>query len=301
MPRDWGRKSRRGDLCWGWWTTLWSNQANPPYTPQGTKATTTTAPAYPYPWFNYGYSWGRSWKRGWDRGPRWWYHWEAYVNRYGSNPVAAPAIYGATSVSIEKVNGLVSMLNDAKLGDPVDTVYGQKWIPILKNGELIGWLLEKVPLNKLSVVNAHQYGNLIRGDIAYQGKIVGFIFKNKQKLRAKTMKVAVAIEFNNREESPVATRFARTPLFAIVDVENKQIQSLNILSNPHVFGRGGLGVVVAQWLTSMGVQVAIGPSFCPNTAYALQSLGIEIVMVPPGIPLNRLPVFFESLGGMSNE
>ncbi len=99
------------------------------------------------------------------------------------------------------------------------------------------------------------------------------------------MKVAVAIEFNNGENSPVASRFARAPFFAIVDVENKQIRSLNIVNNPHAFGRGGVGVAVAQWLASMGVQVAIGPSFGPNATYALQSLGIRIVMVPPGTPL----------------
>ncbi len=98
------------------------------------------------------------------------------------------------------------------------------------------------------------------------------------------MRVAVAIEMNNGWNSPIAYRFARAPFFAIIDY-NGPTPTLQIIQNPHAFGRGGIGPLVAQWLASMGVNVVIGPQVGPNASAALASFGIQVRLAPPGTPL----------------
>lgn len=98
------------------------------------------------------------------------------------------------------------------------------------------------------------------------------------------MKVAVAIEMNNGWNSPVAYRFARAPFFAIIDYSTPT-PNLQIIQNPHAFGRGGIGPMVAQWLASMGVNLVIVPTVGPNASAALASFGIQVRIVPPGTSL----------------
>jgi len=97
--------------------------------------------------------------------------------------------------------------------------------------------------------------------------------------------VAIPVENNNGENSIVAARFARAPYIALIDVDRGTIRSLNIIQNPHMYGRGGVGIIVSQWLANQGVQIVIAPSVGPNAASVLQSMGIMIKNVPPGITI----------------
>ena len=99
------------------------------------------------------------------------------------------------------------------------------------------------------------------------------------------VKVAVARESNQGMNSPVAYRFARAPLFAIVEINEKGM-NMQIVQNPHAYGRG-IGPLVAQWLASQGVNIVIAPSVGPNASAALSSFGIQIKMAPPGTPLTQ--------------
>ena len=99
--------------------------------------------------------------------------------------------------------------------------------------------------------------------------------------------VAIPVENNNGENSIVAARFARAPYIALIDVDKGTIRSLNIIQNPHMYGRGGVGIVVSQWLASQGVQVVIAPMVGPNATNVLQSMGVRIINVPPGITIRE--------------
>ena len=46
------------------------------------------------------------------------------------------------------------------------------------------------------------------------------------------MKIALSIENNNGLESTVAHHFGRCPYFALVDVNGKEVEALNIVVNP---------------------------------------------------------------------
>ncbi|MGQ4891057.1 MAG: NifB/NifX family molybdenum-iron cluster-binding protein [Candidatus Njordarchaeia archaeon] len=109
------------------------------------------------------------------------------------------------------------------------------------------------------------------------------------------VKVAVAIESNQGMNSPVAYRFARAPYFAIVEINDKGM-NMQIVQNPHVYGRG-VGPLVAQWLASQGVNVVIAPSVGPNAASALSSFGIQVKTSPPGVPLTQALTMHGYTGG----
>ncbi len=107
------------------------------------------------------------------------------------------------------------------------------------------------------------------------------------------MKVAVSLDANMGWESPISYRFARAPFFAIVEIENNKVKSLQIIPNPHAMGRGGVGPAVANWLASMGVSIVLGPRAGPNAMMAMNALGIQFRSVSPGIPLRQA---LESVG-----
>ncbi len=107
-------------------------------------------------------------------------------------------------------------------------------------------------------------------------------------------RIAVPLDSNNGLESSVAYRFARAPFFGVIEYKNNQIISLNIYNNPHSMDRGGVGIAVSQWLASMGINVVLAPEIGPNAFNALQSFGIQIIRVPPGIPLRQALEYYRS-------
>lgn len=111
------------------------------------------------------------------------------------------------------------------------------------------------------------------------------------------VKIAVAIEYNNGWDSPVAYRFARAPFFAIIDTSAPGSMNLQIVPNPHGAGARGVGPLVAQWLAGMGIQVVIAPHVGPNAAAALSSFGIQVRISPPGTPLRQALAMHGFAGG----
>ena len=99
------------------------------------------------------------------------------------------------------------------------------------------------------------------------------------------MRIAIPVDSNMGENSPVGYRFARAPFFAIVDVENGRIVRINIIQNPNAMVRGGAGPAASQWLASQGVNIVLAPNIGPNASAALNAMGIRILTVPAGTPL----------------
>ena len=91
------------------------------------------------------------------------------------------------------------------------------------------------------------------------------------------MRIAVSAETNQGLESKIAHHFGRCPFFALVEVEEKQIQTVSIIENPfyssHQPGQvpgfineqkadvmlsGGMGGRAIQFFNQFGIEPATG-------------------------------------------
>jgi predicted Fe-Mo cluster-binding NifX family protein len=91
------------------------------------------------------------------------------------------------------------------------------------------------------------------------------------------MRIAISTETQNGLESVVAHHFGRCPFFAIVDVEGKQIEAVEVIENPFFSGHqpgqvpgfikdqkadvmlsGGMGGRAIQFFQEFGIQTATG-------------------------------------------
>ena len=91
------------------------------------------------------------------------------------------------------------------------------------------------------------------------------------------MRIAVSAETNQGLDSKVAHHFGRCPFFALVEVENDKIQSVNVIDNPffaahepgqvpgfineqkvNVMLSGGMGGRAIQFFSQFGIEPATG-------------------------------------------
>ena len=113
------------------------------------------------------------------------------------------------------------------------------------------------------------------------------------------MRIAVSVEINNELESVVAHHFGRCPYFAIVDLEDRDIKSVEVIDNPFYNGHqpgqvpgfineqkanvmlsGGMGGRAIQFFQQFGIQAATGAS--GTVRQALESyLGGELTGAAP--------------------
>jgi len=93
------------------------------------------------------------------------------------------------------------------------------------------------------------------------------------------MRIAVSAENNSGLDSIVAHHFGRCPFFALVEVEDQQIQTLSMVENPFYAGHqpgqvpgfiseqnaavmlsGGMGGRAIQFFEQFGIETATGAS-----------------------------------------
>jgi len=91
------------------------------------------------------------------------------------------------------------------------------------------------------------------------------------------MKIAISVETNNDLESVVAHHFGRCPYFAMVDVNEGQIQAIDVIVNPffnnhqpgqvpgfiheqgaNVMLSGGMGLRAIEFFNELGIETATG-------------------------------------------
>jgi predicted Fe-Mo cluster-binding NifX family protein len=99
------------------------------------------------------------------------------------------------------------------------------------------------------------------------------------------MKIAVSIETNNGLDSVVAHHFGRCPFFALVEVEENEIKTVEVINNPYFNGHqpgqvpgfihqqnadvmlsGGMGGRAIQFFQQFGIQAATGANGTVQTA-----------------------------------
>ena len=91
------------------------------------------------------------------------------------------------------------------------------------------------------------------------------------------MRIAVSLETNQGMESKVAHHFGRCPFFGLVEVDDKEIQSISVIDNPYYAGHqpgqvpgfiheqnadvmlsGGMGGRAIQFFSQFGIKPATG-------------------------------------------
>ncbi len=82
-------------------------------------------------------------------------------------------------------------------------------------------------------------------------------------------------------------RFARAPFLTLVTVVGGEPREATAVPNPAVNAPGGAGPMAAQKAAEMGANVVLAPRLGPNATAALQALGIQVFMVPPGITVKE--------------
>lgn len=91
------------------------------------------------------------------------------------------------------------------------------------------------------------------------------------------MRIAVSVETNNELESVVAHHFGRCPFFAIVDMEGRDVKTVQVIDNPFYNGHqpgqvpgfineqkanvmlsGGMGGRAIEFFQQFGIEAATG-------------------------------------------
>ncbi len=89
------------------------------------------------------------------------------------------------------------------------------------------------------------------------------------------MKIAVSTT-NGGLDDKVSEVFGRAVSFTIVDVEDGDIKSVEVVRNDYAVRGGGAGIAVSQFLADKGVEVVITGNVGPNALSVLNSAGIKV-------------------------
>jgi predicted Fe-Mo cluster-binding NifX family protein len=105
------------------------------------------------------------------------------------------------------------------------------------------------------------------------------------------MKIAVA-STGNSLESTVSSIFGRSPIFIIVDLENKTINVLSTIENP-AKNETGAGNTAAQFIIDHEVEILISGKLGPIAFHILKNAGIRVYKGTSGSVEKNLKRFKE--------
>ncbi len=90
------------------------------------------------------------------------------------------------------------------------------------------------------------------------------------------MKIAVATTRGGLDDvvSPV---FGRCTTFTLVDVEDGEVVSHEVIQNPHAGAMGGAGIQTAQLIISKEAQAILAGAFGPNASNVFSQGGVQMI------------------------
>jgi predicted Fe-Mo cluster-binding NifX family protein len=94
------------------------------------------------------------------------------------------------------------------------------------------------------------------------------------------MKIAISSP-DGKVDTQFSSRFGRCDYFVILNTETN---SWETKPNPAAAARGGAGTQVVQFLSKLGVEVAISGHFGPNAASALKAAKMLAFQAQSGTP-----------------
>jgi predicted Fe-Mo cluster-binding NifX family protein len=102
-------------------------------------------------------------------------------------------------------------------------------------------------------------------------------------MTVRKFRIAIATKGSGGLEDVVSEVFGRANTFTIVDVDNSDIKSVKVLSNPAVSYKFGAGPIVVKMLVDSNVNVVISTELGPGASTLLEQHGITKIAVKPGV------------------
>jgi len=106
---------------------------------------------------------------------------------------------------------------------------------------------------------------------------------SKPSISTGAFKVGVASQGPGGAEDLVSPMFGRCSTFTVLEIDGKKIKNIRILPNQYVSAPSGVGIAVVQMLANEGVRYILAGRFGPNVSAVAGQLGIQMIMVPPGM------------------
>ncbi len=91
----------------------------------------------------------------------------------------------------------------------------------------------------------------------------------------KNVKIAIPTTTSDGLNAQVTRRFGRCPFFALVSVENGEINEVNVIENSASKAMGGAGPMAVQLIVGSGATVVVGADYGPNAIGALNQGGVS--------------------------
>jgi predicted Fe-Mo cluster-binding NifX family protein len=99
---------------------------------------------------------------------------------------------------------------------------------------------------------------------------------------SKKFRIAIATNERGGLEDTVSEVFGRANSFTIVDVEDDEIKSVEVIQNPAVSYKHGAGPIVVKMLVDSGVSMILATELGPGASALLEQHNVAKIAVKPG-------------------
>jgi predicted Fe-Mo cluster-binding NifX family protein len=113
------------------------------------------------------------------------------------------------------------------------------------------------------------------------------------------MRIAIPTKHDGGLTDIVSEVFSRANTFTLIDIEEKVIQSVEVLSNPAIHYQHGAGPIVAKMLTDKCVNIVISTQFGPGVSVLCEHFKIQLNKTTPDIQVKTaIEQFLESTNNL---
>lgn len=102
------------------------------------------------------------------------------------------------------------------------------------------------------------------------------------------IKLAVPTKSRKEVEDVVSKVFGRSKTFTLIELVDREVKDVEVVDNPAISYKHGVGPIVVKMLTEKGVNVVAAREFGPGASALLEQNNIKMVKVEAGTPLNEV-------------
>jgi len=102
------------------------------------------------------------------------------------------------------------------------------------------------------------------------------------------IKLAVPTKSGKGVEDVVSEVFGRSKTFTLIELVDREVKDVEVVDNPAISYKHGVGPIVVKTLTDKGVNVVAAREFGPGVSALLEQNNIKMVKVEAGTPLSEV-------------